>query len=88
MREINPFAVRMPPELRERVEQPAKQARRSLNSELVIRIEQSFELDAAPYRVAEQMPDYGLPADEQRLLNAYRQASPKKREAILALLGD
>ncbi|RPV82843.1 hypothetical protein IPC782_24065 [Pseudomonas aeruginosa] len=37
------FKLRMPPALRARVEQAAKASRRSLNAELVFRVEQSFE---------------------------------------------
>ncbi|MDW5716179.1 Arc family DNA-binding protein [Pseudomonas aeruginosa] len=37
------FKLRMPPALRARVEQAAKASMRSLNAELVFRVEQSFE---------------------------------------------
>ncbi|EPJ5239838.1 Arc family DNA-binding protein, partial [Pseudomonas aeruginosa] len=37
------FKLRMPPTLRARVEQAAKASMRSLNAELVFRVEQSFE---------------------------------------------
>lgn len=36
------FKLRMPPALRAQVEQAAKEARRSLNSEIVLRLESSF----------------------------------------------
>lgn len=42
MRNINPFGLRMQPELRHKVEEAAKQNRRSLNAELIARIEASF----------------------------------------------
>ncbi|MBB3103783.1 Arc family DNA-binding protein [Azomonas macrocytogenes] len=41
-REINPFAFRMPPELRAKVEEAAKENRRSINAELVARVEETF----------------------------------------------
>ncbi|SFB46224.1 Arc family DNA-binding protein [Azotobacter beijerinckii] len=41
-REITPFALRMPPELRAKVEHAAKESRRSLNSEIVDRLDRSF----------------------------------------------
>lgn len=36
------FKLRMPPELRTQVEQAAKEARRSLNAEIVLRLEATF----------------------------------------------
>lgn len=36
------FKLRMPPELRAQVEQAAKAAHRSLNAEIVIRLESTF----------------------------------------------
>lgn len=41
------FKLRMPPALRARVEQAAKASLRSLNAELVLRIQQSFEGEGA-----------------------------------------
>ncbi len=41
------FKLRMPPALRARVEQAAKASLRSLNAELVLRIQQSFEGERA-----------------------------------------
>ncbi|MDX1296934.1 MAG: Arc family DNA-binding protein [Pseudomonas sp.] len=36
------FKLRMPPELRAQLEQTAKEARRSLNAEIVLRLEATF----------------------------------------------
>ncbi|WP_081232211.1 Arc family DNA-binding protein [Pseudomonas chlororaphis] len=52
-RDITPFALRMPPELRAQVEDAAKSKGRSLNSEILARLEASFT-------------DAGLPAEETR----------------------
>ncbi|MFD1069949.1 Arc family DNA-binding protein [Luteimonas composti] len=41
-REINPFGLRMPLELRERLEAAARQSARSLNAEIVHRLQESF----------------------------------------------
>jgi hypothetical protein len=43
-RDINPFGLRMPPELRERLEASSKASGRSMNAELVARLEQSFRV--------------------------------------------
>ncbi|HEL4805455.1 TPA: Arc family DNA-binding protein [Stenotrophomonas maltophilia] len=42
---INPFGLRMQPELRERLEAAAATAGRSLNAEIVDRLEDSFEIE-------------------------------------------
>ncbi len=39
------FPLRLPPELREKLEEAAKQSGRSKNAEAVYRLEQSFETD-------------------------------------------
>lgn len=41
-REITPFALRMRPELRKKVEEAAAENKRSLNAEISARLEQSF----------------------------------------------
>lgn len=41
-REINPYGLRMPPTLRHALEKAAKESRRSLNAEIVARLEQSL----------------------------------------------
>lgn len=42
MRDINPFGLRMPPQLRKQVEESAKENKRSLNAEILARLEESF----------------------------------------------
>lgn len=46
IRNINPFGLRMQPQLRARMEEAAKQNNRSLNAEITRRLEQSFEAKA------------------------------------------
>lgn len=42
-REIAPFGVRMPPGLKARIENSAHDNRRSMNAEIVARLEKSFD---------------------------------------------
>ena len=42
MREINPFGLRMPAELKETLEKSAEKNRRSLNAEILVRLEESI----------------------------------------------
>jgi hypothetical protein len=41
-RDVNPFGLRMPSEVKEELEKLAEQNRRSLNAEIVVRLEQSI----------------------------------------------
>lgn len=45
-REAQQFKLRMPPALRAQIEQAAKAAHRSLNAEITIRLEASFQANA------------------------------------------
>ncbi len=42
-RDVNPFGLRMPPEVKEELEKLAEQNRRSLNAEIVVRLEESIK---------------------------------------------
>lgn len=42
-RDVNPFGLRMPPEVKEELEKMAEQNRRSLNAEIVVRLEESIK---------------------------------------------
>ncbi len=41
-RDVNPFGLRMPPEVKEELEKLAEQNRRSLNAEIIVRLEESI----------------------------------------------
>lgn len=88
-RDLSPLAIRMPTGLHEMVRAAAHRHRRSINAELVHRLEQTFSpdtpllahparLDAPPpqvLRVAEEHPDlYRLAAVWSRLDGETRQA--------------
>lgn len=45
-RDINPFGLRLPPALKQALEESAHEARRSLNAEIVARLEASLAQDA------------------------------------------
>lgn len=53
-RDINPFGLRMPAELRERIEAACQASGRSMNAEIVQRLEESFQ--AKPLTVQSLMP--------------------------------
>lgn len=41
-KDINPFGLRMPPDVKAEIEKLAEQNRRSLNAEIVVRLEESI----------------------------------------------
>lgn len=43
VKDINPFGVRMPPEVKAELEKLAEQNRRSPNAEIVVRLEESIK---------------------------------------------
>lgn len=51
---IAPFGLRMLPELRAKVEESAKESGRSMNAEIVARVESSYKLDDAMELVLDQ----------------------------------
>ena len=52
---IAPFGLRMLPELRAKVEESAKESGRSMNAEIVSRIEASYTLPTEPYALQSQL---------------------------------
>ena len=44
-REITPFALRMPPEQRRQIEAAARKSKRSINSEIIDRLQTTLDLD-------------------------------------------
>lgn len=51
--EADRFLVRMPPGMRDRIAEVAKASGRSMNAEIVLRLEQSFEQAARPLGILE-----------------------------------
>lgn len=91
------FVVRLPRGMRRRIADAARAYHRSMNSEIVARLEHSLDSGGESYpdpvdRSAETGADTPaeLPAsaaeDEALLLDAYRRMTPERRRALLALL--
>ena len=86
------FVLRLPTEMRGRIVEAAERYRRSINSEIVARLERSFSehaaSDVAPplNQHLEYMLRSRLDEDEQRLVMSFRNLERKKREALLNLL--
>jgi hypothetical protein len=86
-RDINPFGLRMPHDLKKRIEKSAKTNRRSMNAELILRLQDSVEKDPlfVP-EIREATRNYELTEDENVLLRAFSILSPRRRRALLELL--
>ena len=93
------FVVRLPLRLRHQIADAAKYYRRSMNSEIVDRLERSFNLAAAnaPEEVAaagdplsptqlEALFGRGLTGEEEQIVVAFRRLSREKQRAVLDLI--
>lgn len=89
------FVVRLPPGMRRRIADAARCYRRSMNSEIVARLEQSLDSGVAPFPVpdpgaagtGEAVADAPIPETEleTHLLKIFRKLPPERRRALLAL---
>lgn len=83
------FHVRMPEEVKQRLEKQAKINGRSLNSEIVDRLKSSLaKVTGGPPKVGQESPAYAvqLPDIERQLLTYFRDLAPEKQLALLSLL--
>ena len=90
------FVLRFPPPLRRRVDEAAKYYRRSVNAEIIMRLDHSlngipklsFERAIEPpmFELIEKSLRANLTDEEQRLVLGYRRLSSTQRRALLDLL--
>ena len=91
------YMVRLPPSMRDLIAESARHYRRSLNSDIVARLQYTF----SGLRDTQEHPSLAMPlndqfetlfrrelsAEEELLLKAFRRLPQDKRQALLALLG-
>lgn len=91
------FVVRLPLQLRHQIGEAARYYRRSMNSEIVARLEQSFSgipSASSAHHIAPDMHQelesfFGrtaLTSDEEKVVRAFRRLTEEKRNALLELL--
>jgi hypothetical protein len=92
------FVVRLPHGMRRRIAEVARLYRRSMNSEIVARLEQSLEQEVSPLDPPRPGLNEPAPAavaeaegaavedQERRLLALFRDLPPERRRALLLLL--
>lgn len=56
---LPPYSLRMPVDIREKLEDSASQGKRSLNAEIVARLEETFEIEEVLATIAPGAPVYG-----------------------------
>lgn len=88
-RSADKFVVRFPDDMRDRIAVVARQNHRSMNSEIVARLEASLKQD--------ELGDFGGPlpgaldeqeitASERQMLQRFRQLTQRQQNALLALI--
>ena len=90
------FVVRLPVTLRHQIGEAARYYRRSMNSEIVARLEQSFSglpssegnatLAPEMHQELESFFRTALSPEEEKIIRAYRRLTQQKRNALLELL--
>lgn len=90
VRDIAPFGVRMPSELKEMLEREAKINNRSLNSEIIDRLKKGLEQQAGNTNYvasASANTDYAnaLSDSERQFLGIFRRLPVEKQLALLSL---
>ena len=86
-RTADKFVVRLPDGMRERIADVARNHHRSMNSEIISRLEQSLfqegTLDSGPIL---HMDSPELSPSERELLQRFRQLSRRQQNALVALI--
>lgn len=90
------FVVRLPAEMRDRVAEAALVHRRSMNSEIIARLEQTFSglpgdaeasrIEPAMHGPLDALFRRALTDDEQLMIRLFRRLSQPKKQALLDLL--
>lgn len=90
------YMVRLPPAMRDQIRESARHYRRSMNSDIVARLQQTFsgipdetmvkDIEPPMHDKFENLFRRELTAEEEALIRAYRRMSAKKQDALNNLL--
>jgi hypothetical protein len=90
------YMVRLPPNMRDLIRESARHYRRSMNSDIVARLQQSFsgipdasavrDIEPPLHQQFENVFRKDLTEEEIQLIRGYRRLSSKKRQALHNLL--
>lgn len=86
-RTADKFVVRLPDGMRERIAEVARNHHRSMNSEIIARLEQSLVQEGALGDEPQlRMDSPELSLHERELLKSFRALDPRKQSALVALI--
>ncbi len=86
-RTADKFVVRLPDGMRDQIAEVARHHHRSMNSEIIARLEQSlFQEDSLDDNVAQRIDSPDLSLHERELLQRFRQLSKRQQNALVALI--
>lgn len=86
-RTADKFVVRLPDGMRERIADVARQHHRSMNSEIIARLEQSMIQEGAlDDELGIRLDSPELSLHERELLQRFRQLSRRQQNALVALI--
>lgn len=86
-RTADKFVVRLPDGMRERIADVARNHHRSMNSEIISRLEQSLFQEGTPdSNPILQIDSSELSSPERELLQRFRQLSRRQQNALVALI--
>lgn len=87
-RSADKFVVRLPEGMRARIAEVARHYHRSMNSEIIARLEKTLLAEGnLPEGGAAPAPATDLPPHEHQLLQHFRQLTQPQQSALIALLG-
>ena len=88
-RTADKFVVRLPDGMRDRIAEVARNHHRSMNSEIIARLEQSMQQEASlGDDLALRLDSPELTLSERELLQCFRQLTRRQQNALVALIAN
>lgn len=86
-RNADKFVVRFPDDMRDRIAEVARENHRSMNSEIIARLESSLRQDNVLGRpLPASLDSNEISAHERELLQRFRSLSQRQQNALIALI--
>lgn len=85
---VDKFVIRLPQGLRDQIKELSEHNRRSMNSEIIMVLEQHIQQYAEPEEISEPGAEFreAAPLTDQELDQKLKSLPPEKKEALLSLL--
>lgn len=85
-RTADKFVVRLPDGMREQIAEVARTYHRSMNSEIISRLETSLLAESAATELPKNLNSPEITAKERELLKHFRQLAHRQQNAVVALI--